>query len=407
MQHNLEKSRVVGILYLIAIAAFSFAGCSSNSVGTANSTPPPAKVTVAEVVCKPLKEWDEFTGRLEAINSVEIRPRVSGALDHVYFKEGAIVKKGDLLFLIDPRPFQADVDRLKAEVERAKSQLARANSDFQRAERLHNNNGMSVEEYDRRDSLRGEAKAQLASTEASLRGSELSLEFTRITSPITGRVGRAEITEGNLVSSGPAQPTLLTTVVSLDPIYAYFDGDEQIYLKYSRMARTGERPSSRDVANPIYLGLADETGYPHSGKMDFVDNRINSTTGTIRGRAIFDNKDLSLTPGLFARLKLIGSGDYRACQVQDSAVGTDLNQKFVFAVGSDNKVQYRPIKPGPIVDGLRVIREGVKEGDVVIINGLQRVRPGVIVVAEKVSMAPGTPSSSSAHPTLATTKTSK
>jgi multidrug efflux system membrane fusion protein len=339
------------------------------------------------VECKPVIESDEFTGRLEAVDHVEIRPRVSGQLDSVHFQEGAIVQKGDLLFTIDPRPFQAEVDRLKAELQRAKAQLARTQSDFARAERLHNNNGMSIEEYDRRNSARAEAEAQVASVEASLRGAELNLEFTHIVSPITGRVSRAEVTRGNLVTSGGGGPaTLLTTVVSLDPVYAYFDADEQTYLRYGKLARAGKKGTNGEANGPIYLGLAGEEDFPHKGVVNFIDNQVNPSTGTIRARGVFSNKDLSLTPGLFARLRLAGGETIRGCQIDDAAVGTDLNQKFVLVVDANNAVAYRPVTLGPMVNGLRVVRDGLHEGDVVVVNGLQRVRPGMNVTPKQVPM---------------------
>jgi multidrug efflux system membrane fusion protein len=360
-------------------------GCDTKSAPV--TKPPAPLVTVSKVECKPVIEADEFTGRLEAVDHVEIRPRVSGQLDSVHFQEGAIVQKGDLLFTIDPRPFQAEVDRLKAELERAKAQLARSQSDFARAERLRNNNGMSPEEYDRRNSARAEAEAQVASVEASLRGAELNLEFTHIVSPITGRVSRAEVTRGNLVTSGGGGPaTLLTTVVSLDPVYAYFDADEQTYLKYGKLARAEKKRTNGEANGPIYLGLAGEEDFPHKGVVNFIDNQVNPTTGTIRARGVFSNKDLSLTPGLFARLKLSGGETIRGCQIDDAAVGTDLNQKFVLVVDANNAVAYRPVTLGPIVNGLRVVRDGLHEGDVVVVNGLQRVRPGMSVTPKQVPM---------------------
>src|SRR5438477_2177518 len=301
------------------------AGCSSSAQLKA---PAPPEVSVAEVVCKQIGDSDEFTGRLEAVNTVEVRPRVSGYLQSVHFQEGAIVHQGDLLFQIDPRPFQAEVDRLKGDLAQAKAQLARAQSDFERAERLHNNDGMSAEEYDRRAAVRNETEARIASTAAALRGAELNLEFTRVTAPIAGRVSRAEITAGNLVESGAAQVKPLTTVVSLDPIYAFFDVDEQTYLKYSRLAQT-QSSSSRELRNAVFLGLADETDFPHSGRVNFVDNQVSTSTGTIRVRGTFPNKNLVLTPGLFARLKLQGSGKYAGCITKDEAIVTDLKQKYV------------------------------------------------------------------------------
>jgi membrane fusion protein, multidrug efflux system len=359
------------------------AGCSSSAQPKA---PAPAEVSVAEVICKQLGDSDEFTGRLEAVNAVEVRPRVSGYLQSVHFKEGAIVRQGDILFQIDPRPFQADVDRLKGDLSQAKAQLSRAQSDFQRAERLHNNDGMSAEEYDRRAAVRNEAEARIASTEAALRGAELNLGFTRVIAPITGRVGRAGITEGNLVEGGAAQVKPLTTLVSLDPIYVYFDVDEQTYLKYARVTQS-HGTSSHDLRSAAQLGLADEDGFPHVGQVSFVDNQVSSSTGTIRLRATFPNKNLALTPGLFARIRLQGGGAHSACLARDEAVVTDLNQKYVFVLGKNNTLEYRPVKLGPMTEGLRVVRDGLRNGDVIVVNGLQRVRPGAAVNPKKIPMA--------------------
>jgi multidrug efflux system membrane fusion protein len=374
-----------GLMLAIGLAALAVldAGCSSSAQPKA---PAPAEVSVAEVICKQIGDSDEFTGRLEAVNAVEVRPRVSGYLQSVHFKEGAIVRRGELLFQIDPRPFQAEVDRLKGDLSQAKAQRSRAQSDFERAERLHNNDGMSAEEYDRRAAVRNEAEARIASTEAALRGAELNLEFTRVTAPIMGRVGRAEITEGNLVESGAAQVKPLTTLVSLDPIYVYFDVDEQTYLKYARL-RQSHRTSSHDLRSAALLGLADEDGFPHVGQVSFVDNQVSSSTGTIRLRATFANKNLALTPGLFARIRLQGGGVHGGCLAKEEAVVTDLNQKYVFVLGKNNTLAYRPVKLGPMAEGLRVVREGLHEGDVIVVNGLQRVRPGATVSPKKISMA--------------------
>jgi multidrug efflux system membrane fusion protein len=368
----------IGLLVLSGLNS----GCSSSAQPKAAAPP---EVRVAEAICKQIGDSDEFTGRLEAVNAVEVRPRVSGYLQSVNFKEGAIVRQGDLLFQIDPRPFQAEVDRLKGDLAQAKAQRSRAQSDFERAERLHNNDGMSAEEYDRRAAVRNEAEARIASTEAALRGAQLNLEFTRVISPISGRVGRAEITEGNLVEGGAGQIKPLTTLVSLDPIYVYFDVDEQTYLKFARVTQS-HGTSSHDLRNVALLGLADEIGFPHTGQVSFVDNQVSSSTGTIRLRATFANKNLDLTPGLFARIRLQGGGAYRGCLAKDEAVVTDLNQRYVFVLGKDNKLEYRAVKLGPMTDGLRVVREGLHEGDVIVVSGLQRVRPGAAVTPLKVSM---------------------
>ena len=373
-----------GILAIaLATLAGLNAGCSSSAQPKAPALP---EVSVAEVICKQIGDSDEFTGRLEAVHTVEVRPRVSGYLQSVHFREGEIVRQGDLLFQIDPRPFQAEVDRLKGELSQAKAQRSRAESDYQRAERLHNNDGMSAEEYDRRAAVRNEAEARIASTAAALRGAELNLEFTRVTAPITGRVGRAEITEGNLVEGGAGQIKPLTSLVSLDPIYVYFDVDEQTFLKYARVTQT-HGTTSHDLRGAALLGLADEDGFPHSGQVSFVDNQVSSSTGTIRLRATFANKNLALTPGLFARIRLQGGGAQRGCLARDEAVITDLNQKYVFVLGKNNTLEYRPVKLGPMTEGLRVVRDGLREGDIVVVSGLQRVRPGAAVAPKKVSMA--------------------
>ena len=369
-------------LALVTLAGLN-AGCSSSAQPKA---PAPVEVSVAEVICKQIGESDEFTGRLEAVHAVEVRPRVSGYLQSVHFKEGEIVGEGDLLFQIDPRPFQAEVDRLKGELSQAKAQRARAESDFERAERLHNNDGMSAEEYDRRAAVRNEAEARIASTQAALRGAELNLEFTRVTAPITGRVGRAEITEGNLVEGGAGQVKPLTTLVSLDPIYVYFDVDEQTYLKYAHVTQI-RKTGSGELPGAALLGLADENGFPHVGRLSFVDNQVSSSTGTIRLRATFANKNLALTPGLFARIRLQGGGAQSGCLAKDEAVVTDLNQKYVFVLGKDNTLEYRTVTLGRMTEGLRVVRHGLREGDTIVVSGLQRVRPGATVTPRRVSMA--------------------
>ena len=378
---RVAPARLVLIIGLVILAGLN-AGCSSSAK---TKTPAPAEVNVAEVICKQIGDSDEFTGRLEAVHAVDVRPRVSGYLQSVRFREGEIVREGALLFQIDPRPFQAEVDRLKGELSQAKAQRLRAQSDFERAERLHNNDGMSAEEYDRRAAVRNEAEARIASTEAALRGAELNLEFTRVRAPITGRVGRAEITEGNLVEGGAGQIKPLTTLVSLDPIYVYFDVDEQTYLKYAHVTQT-RGTSSHELRGSALLGLADEDGFPHVGQVSFVDNQVSSSTGTIRLRATFANKNLSLTPGLFARIRLQGGGVYGGCLAKDEAVVTDLNQKYVFVLGKNNTLTYRPVKLGPMTEGLRVVRDGLHEGDVIVVSGLQRVRPGAPVTPRRVSM---------------------
>jgi membrane fusion protein, multidrug efflux system len=339
---------------------------------------PLPKVTVAPALEREVTEWDEFTGRLEAVDTVAVRPRVSGYVSAVRFHEGAIVGKSELLFQIDPRPFQAEVDRLRAELARARATVDRAQSELKRADRLSSENAMSHEEHDRRASFAQESTAQVAAVEAALRAAELNLEFTHVVAPIAGRVSRAIVTEGNLVSSGPGEATLMTTIVSQQPMYAYFDADEQIFLRYVEQTRDS-KGGVHGTGHPIRMALANEEGFPHEGKLDFLDNRVDPATGTIQGRAVFDNRDGALTPGLFVRLRLAGSGTYRAVLIQDRAVGTDLDKKFVLVVNRGQTIEYRRVRLGPLVEGLRVVQDGLAPGDRVVVNGLQRVRPGLKV----------------------------
>jgi multidrug efflux system membrane fusion protein len=382
----METSRRNTIASLILLTSLAFVTACSRVVAQPADTQPPPKITVAEVVSRDVTEWDEFTGRLEAVESVSVRPRVSGYISAIRFDEGAMVQKGDLLFEIDPRPFQAEVDRLRAELMRVRATVARADSELQRAERLASEKAMSPEEHDRREAFAQESAAQVAAVAAALRAAELNLEFTRVTAPISGRVGRAIVTAGNLVSTGPAEATLLTTVVSLDPIYASFDADEQTFQRYIDLAREGKRASARQMGVPIHMAMASDEGFPREGKLDFIDNQINSATGTIRGRTIFRNPDRSLTPGSFVRLRLPGSGKYRALLIQDRAIGTDLDKRYVYVVTPQKTVEYRAVQLGPLVDGMRVVREGLAANDVVVINGLQRVRPGAQIDPVKVEM---------------------
>lgn len=365
-------------LALAAILVLSACGKAADSA----AQHPAAKVSVAEVIQQPINEWDEFTGRLEAPESVEVRPRVSGYIDRVAFHEGSLVKKGDLLFQIDPRPFQAEVKRLQAQLQQARASQTRAANEARRGERLRQSNAISAELADARASAATEAQAAVAATQAELENAQLNLSFTRITAPIDGRVSRAEITEGNLVGAGQS---LLTTLVSTDKVYAYFDADERVFLKYLELAR--QAGSDARGASPVYLGLSSETGHPHAGQLDFLDNQVNPRTGTIRGRAVFDNRDGRFTPGLYARLKLVGSGTYPAALIKDAAVGTDLGKKFVLVLDKDNAVQYRAIELGPKLEDLRIVRSGLAKGEKIVVNGLQRAMPGATVDPQAVPMA--------------------
>jgi RND family efflux transporter MFP subunit len=278
--------RIIGWTVFIATAGAAALGAGCAKSGDAAQAPPPPQVSVATVLEKRVKDWDEFTGRFQAVETVEIRPRVSGYIDRVAFKEGGQVKRGDLLFVIDPRPYQADYDRAAADLKRAKTALDLARIESSRVQALRASGAVSQEELDERTSTVAQSEANVAGAKAALESAALNLSFTRVTSPITGRVSRAEVTRGNLVTGGTNGGTLLSSVVSMDPIYLYFDGDEQAYLRYTQMARNGERASSRDAPNPVMVGLANEEGFPHRGTVDFVDNQLNPQTGTIHARLV-------------------------------------------------------------------------------------------------------------------------
>ena len=368
--------------------AIGLAACNQPAATPA----PPPKVTVVQPVAREVTEWDEYTARFDAIESVEVRPRVSGYLQSIYFQDGAIVHKGDCLFLIDPRPYDAALRHAEADLALAKARLVLAQKNLARGADLIRSHAISQEEADMRQSLVHQAEASVDEAQAAVDTAKLDVEFTRVTGPVSGRIGRHLVSEGNLITGGVGtQGTLLTTIVSLDPIYVYFEVDEQSYLKYSRLARTGQRPSSRDFHNPVWVGLSDEEGFPRQGEMDFVDNQIDRGTGTIVARAVLPNPDLTLAPGLFARLRLPGSGAYRAILIPDRAVGTDQAQKFVFVVGADNTVESRTVQIGPLIDGLRVVREGLTPDDWVIVSGTQRARNGLTVEPERQTVPENTP----------------
>lgn len=364
-----------------AALAFLLAACRA----PAPSAPPPPAVTAAPAIGRTVNEWDEFTGRIEAVGYVQVRPRVSGFIDKVTFTEGKEVKQGDVLFRIDPREYKDALDRAEADLTRARTQADLARSESERAEPLVAENAISREEYDARVSGSAQANATILAAQAAVRTAKLNLDWTLVRAPISGRISRAEVTPGNVVQSG-SDPTILTTIVSMDPVYVYFEGDEQAYLRYNQLAREGSRPSSRVTRNPVRMGLANEAGYPHTGYVDFVDNQLNPQTGTIRARAVFSNKDRFFTPGLFARIQLLGSGKFDAVLVQDGAVGTDQDRKFVYVLKPDSTVEYRSVELGRIVDGLRVIRKGVVPDEQVVINGLQRIRPGMKVTPTITTM---------------------
>jgi len=367
------------LLYAGILAIQLLTGCDNKPA--ASSGPGLPAVTVSRPVQQKITEWDEYTGRFVAVKTVEIRARVSGFIDSIHFKDGQIVKQGDLLFIIDPRPYRLAVEQATADRDRTRAKLAIARSDVERATPLLRSQSVTEREFDTRKSTQEDASAAVMSADAALRQAQLNLEWTEVRAPIAGRISDRRVDAGNLIAGGQSGATLLTSIVSIDPIHFVFDGSEADFIHYLRLAAAGERPSSRDVQNPVAVRLADESDYKHLGRMDFVDNVVNAKTGTIRGRAIFDNKDGLLTPGFFGRVRLFG-GEHDALLLPDSAIASDQSNKIVFTVAADDTVGVKRVELGPLVHGLRVIRSGLNAGDRVVIEGLARARPGQKVKAE-------------------------
>lgn len=351
---------------------------------------PPPKVTVAAVEQRLLTEYEEITGRVDATEVVELRARVSGHLEAVRFQAGALVQKGDVLFSIDSRWYRAQADLARAQAEQARARAEVAEREAKRADDLLASSAISSEEADARRSRAREARAALASAEAARTTAELDLEHTEVRAPIAGRVSRAFVTAGNLVSGAPGSATLLTTVVSVGDAFVYADVDESTVLKFRRLQREN-RLATQDGRIPVELQLADETGYPRHGYLESTDNRLSAATGSLVLRLVFPNPDGALIPGLFARVRIPISAPHPTLLISDRAVGTDQSQKFVLAVGPDNTVLYRTVKLGAVVDGKRVVRDGVQSGERIVVNGLQRVRPGMTITPEVVAASPATP----------------
>jgi RND family efflux transporter MFP subunit len=374
-------TRILTLAPLVIVVA-----CGGKTEPAAQPLPPP-EVTVARPLVKEVTDWDEYTGRLAAVDAVEVRARVSGYLTSVHFTDGAIVEKGDLLFVIDRRPYRAALTRAVADANQAQAQLQLARDERVRAETLFESRAISEEELNARIQTERAAAARYEAAQATVQTAKLDLSFTRVRAPITGRISRELVTKGNLISGGSANSTLLTTIVSLDPIYVYFPADERAYLRYARLDGRGERPSSRYAPNPVRLQLADEKNFPHEGRMDFVDNHIDDATGTMMGRAVIPNPDYLLVPGLFARVQLLGRGPYPALLIPDAAVGTDQAQKFVYTVGEGSTVVRKRIVLGERRGDLRVVAQGLTADDRVIVKGLQRVDTGAKVTPEQISLA--------------------
>jgi multidrug efflux system membrane fusion protein len=364
-------------------------------VGCKKATAPaqaPLPVNVLTVVEKEVNEWDEFTGRLEAVESVEIRPRVSGYITEIHFEAGAIIKKGDLLYVIDPRPYQADFDRAAAEFERNEAQLKLSQIELDRAKDLRSKNTISASEFDQKAATYQSSAAAARSAEAAKNSAALNLEFTQIKSPIDGRVSDARITLGNLVQPGPGVESVLTTVVSVDPIYAKVDADENAVLKYVKLSEEGKRVSARTAKIPAFVELGNETDFPHEGYIDFVDNRLDPGTGTVRARAVLKNWNPNLiTPGFFVRVRVAGATPYRATLIPDKVISSQQGLKYVFVVKADNTLERRNVETGTIFEGKRIVKSGLKDGEKVVSTRLQLIQAGMPVkpIEEKSEVGSG------------------
>jgi len=371
---------------LAAIPAVFFGLHSSTAEASAPAAAPPAMpVSVATVVSSDVAAWDEFSGRLEAVDRVEVRSRAAGTVQAVHFREGALVKQGDLLFTIDPAPYAADVDRAEAQVVAARSRVLHATSEHQRAQRLWEERAIAQREFDERSNALREADANLRAALAALQSSQLNLGYTQVRSPMAGRIGRIEISAGNLVAAGPGAP-VLATLVSVSPIYASFDADEQVVLRALKGLPGGSSARTQIERIPVEMGTAATTDLPFKGRLQLVDNQVDAKSGTIRVRAVFDNKDGGLIPGQFARLRMGQSQAGSALLINERAVGTDQNKRFVMVIDKDNKAEWREITLGASVNGLRQVKSGLKAGERIVVNGLQRVRPGTLVAPQPVAM---------------------
>ncbi len=380
----------VGLLFALALA-----GCGERAQSQAAAPPP---VTVAQPVKRTVTDWDEFTGRFEAVEEVQVRARVGGFVNSVEFKDGAIVHAGDLLYIIDPRPFEAVASQAQGQLDDARAKAELAKRELDRGLNLVQTSAVSVQVVDQRRQALQAAYAAETQAEGALKAAQLNVEFTHVLAPITGRVSRHLVTPGNLVQGADSGATLLTSIVSLDPIYIYFDVDEATYQRNSRLWFEGKRPSSRDTPNPVHVTLTGETKPTHEGKMDFLDNRLDISTATLRSRAIVPNKDISILPGQFGRVRIIGSSPYEALLIPDAAIATDQSRKIVFVVKQDNTVEARPVVLGPLDEGLRAIREGLKPEDHVIVDGLQRARVGAKVTPKMAQAPAGDKSTAGATP---------
>jgi len=376
--------RFAGLTTIVGASIVLLTGCRHEAAQQSRTAP---AVTVAQVEQREVVEWDEFTGRTEPVESVDVRPRVSGYIQEVRIQSGQLVKKGDVLFVVDPRWHQAEFDRREADAQRARVQLDNAKREADRTEHLLATKAISTEEGDARIARFQEAKATLAAAEAARDVAKLDLEYTQVRAPINGRVSRALLTEGNYVSGIAGAATRLTSIVSVNPVYVYADMDEDSLLRFNALASRSNLETDADGKIPVELQLGDESGFPHRGHIESFDNQLNPATGSILLRAVFSNDDGRIMPGLFARIRIPLSARHPAVLVSERAIGTDQAQKYVLTLSPTNTVVYQSVELGPVVDGMRIVRSGLQPGEQIVVNGLQRVRPGMPVKAEQAVAA--------------------
>jgi RND family efflux transporter MFP subunit len=399
---RIETMKSISALGIAICCCVAAAGCARAPAQQIQL--PPNKVTVSYPVEKAVADYVEFTGQTSAVKTVEVRARVWGYLESLHFTEGAIVNQGDLLFQIDQKPYKALVDQANGKIAQDNAQLKHNEATYRRYEKLKVQSAVTQEDLDRVLADRDAMKATLQADTADLEAKQLDLDYTTIRSPITGRVSRFEVTEGNVVQSGQNGGTLLTTIVSVDPMYVYFDVDERTLLAVRRLIRSGSLKNAQESAFPIAVGLADEDNFPHYGLVNFLDNRVDAGTGTLRVRGVFENHDGFLSPGLFVRCHLPLGEPRPRLLVAEEAIASDQEQKFVYVVNDANEVSYRPIQPGRLYDGMRVIEGGLAKNEKVVVKGLQRVRPGIKVEAELAPMPTRSAEADPAKPTQAIAK---
>lgn len=387
LNFNTKKNLTIGLMVL-AIAVFIYAFTTADSENNGQKAEMAAlPVEVAQPLYESITEWDEYTGRFEASSRVEVRARVSGFLEKVNFEDGEHVKKGQVLFVIDQRPYKIALDEANANYAQALATLKTAQDNFERVESLRETGALSIEEYDRRKQALVHAEASIQLAQAKVDNAKLNLEFTEVKAPISGLVSRDRVNEGNIVDGGSANSTLLTTIVATSPIHFYFTGSESDYLKYVRLARNGERGEARSEALPVFIKLLDEDEFVHEAKMDFVDNEIDNNSGTIESRAVLENKDHLLEPGMYGKARLLGSAEHEALMVPDEIIGTNQSIRFIYTLSEDNHVVSKAVTLGPLhSNGLRIVREGISPSDRVIVNNIQKIRPGMVVSPSQVAI---------------------